>query len=265
MTETIEIILNQYKYVPEEKIKSKNIRFYKHSDKKIASYFLIYNIDCKEFEKNEDAMKTALETLEIEYSNVDKGRNESLKSKIQATFDNNQEASQIDKNTSAIYLLQFNNLENLERYRNLVYAIEESPNYFKRYIIPYTKPQVDALNKIISDNYGSEINTILSDISDNEDEYYKLLERKNVGSVYELVIRLFSKLPFLQYRFKANPIPLSIEEDIHQKVKSGLKDYHLAIQNQVCSLEELLNLECATTLSDKQLDDELNRLIGGNM
>lgn len=263
MKTILDLILKHYSYIIEEKIQLPYVSFYKHKNENIASYFIINNIDCRKFEDDKEAMKVALETLEREYSRPNNSQTESIKLKIQKTFDNNKEASQVDKNTSAIYLIQFNDMENLNLHRNLVYAIEESPNYFKRYIIPYTETQVIHLKKILDDYEGRGIDDILSDIANNENEYYKLLEGQNTGSVYEFVIRLFSKLPFLQYKFKADPIPLSIENDILQKIKRDLEKYHSAIQNKDCTLEQLLELENDLTIDDEILDKEINRLLGG--
>lgn len=139
MKSIIDLIFKQYSYVAEEKVQLDAIGFYKHSDKNIASYFLINNVDCREFEENEKLMKIALERLERDYSILDDSQNETIKMIIQKSFDNNQEASQIDKNTSAIYLIQFNDMKNLNLHRNLIYAIEESPNYFKRYIVNFQR------------------------------------------------------------------------------------------------------------------------------
>lgn len=265
MKTIIDLILKRYSYIAEEKIQLPYASFYKHVNKNIASYFIIYSIDCRKFEDDEKSMKIALEKLEREYSSSNNEQSESIKLKIQKSFDNNQEASQVDKNTSAIYLIQFNDIKKLNLHRNLVYAIEESPNYFKRYIIPYTESQVIHLKKILDNYEGRDIDDILSDIANNENEYYKLLEGQNTGSVYEFIIRLFSKLPFLQYKFKANPIPLSIENDILQKVKGNLEKYHSAIQNKDCTLKQLLELESDLTIDDEILDKDLNRLLGGAM
>lgn len=265
MRDIIDSILKYCSYIVEENLQLPNISFYKHSDKSIANYFIINNIDCREFEENEEAMKLALGKLEFDYTNTNYSQTVSIRLEIINSFDNNQEASQVDKNTSAIYLIQFSDMKHIFLHRNLVYAIEESPNYFKRYIIPYTEDQVNVLKKIISDYEERGIDDILSDLANSEDEYYKLLENKNIGSVYELVIRLFSKLPFLQYKFKADPIPVSIEDDISQKVKGNLDKYHRLIQNKDCTLEQLLDLECALTISDEDLDKELNQLFGGTL
>src|SRR5699024_4936460 len=122
----------------------------KHERAEIANYFLLYTIDCREVEENEEQIKKALEQLEKEYSKSTNFDNCSLKQQFIKSFNNTKEASQIDKNTSAIYLLLFENIENLNKYRNTVYSIEESPNYFKRYVLPYTQNQLNQLNNALS-------------------------------------------------------------------------------------------------------------------
>ena len=261
----VDFCLKNYQYTCDESIKYDNLKFYKKADKKIANYFLIYHIDCTNFETDSDRLKSSLDKLEINYSGLhENSERKSIKLDIQNSFDNNQEASQIDKNTSAIYLIKFNDIRNLDLHRNLVYAIEESPNYFKRYILPYTDTQIDKLRQIIDDHSPRNINEILSEIANDEDEYYKLMEGRNVGSVYDLVIRLFSKIPFLQYQFSAGVMPQPIEEEIKQKVKDvGLIDCHNAIETQKCTLDSLLEIAFLNKISEKQIERELSRLLGG--
>ena len=84
----------------------------------------------------------------------------------------------------------------MNRYRNLIYAIEESSIYFKRYILSYSDIQLEGLKEVIDDYEDKTIETVLTDLADNEDNYYQLLRGKNHNSIYELVIRLFSKSLF---------------------------------------------------------------------
>lgn len=259
----MEMCLKQYDYIKVSDITYDNLWFYKKKNKSIASYFIIHSIDCTNFELNNESMKNALENLEAIYSKK-QSDSESVKTNILNSFTNAKEASQVDKNTSAIYLLKFNNIENLNMHRNLVYAIEESPNYFKRYILPYTEGQLEGIKKAIIDYETLPVNEVLSDIANDEDEYYKLMDGLNVGSTYELVIRLFSKIPFLQYRFKAGAMPKPIEEDIAQKVdEHNLTKFHAAIQTLNCSLEDLLSLIPDTEINQASLDRELAKLLGG--
>lgn len=264
MIDIINTILQEYSYMHDDKLIYENLRFYKHTNKSIASYFLINCIDCIGFEKDGDRMKEALAKLEHDYVSSTINERKSIKLEIQNSFSNIQEASQLDKNTSAIFLLKFSDISNLNLHRNLVYAIEESPNYFKRYILPYTQVQVDALNKIVIDYSPRRMNEILSDIANDEDEYYQLMENRNIGSVYELVIRLFSKIPFLQYRFSAGVMPKPIEEEVMLKAKENrLIDYHSLIMSGEYTLDNLLEFESATIISADKLKKEIDALLGG--
>ncbi len=253
MKSIIDIILDHSEY--EKKcLDIPAISFYKKTNPNIANYIIIYDVDCSSYENDEHKIKESLDELEAMYSldkNVD---GESLKVKIQSLFDNNQEASQIDKNTSAIYLLKFNDSERFNSMRNLIYTIEESSNYFKRYILAYTDKQVQMLNDKISDYEEKNIEQILSDIADNKDEYYKLMNGMNSGSLYELVIRLFSKIPFLKYDFKVNSMPISIEADIDNRMPNALKNCDNVLKN--IKEDEIEEKTILTMLDDYIIDDE---------
>jgi len=264
----IEILRNcfeQYGYIRVDEIKVDNIEFYKSSDSAIASYFLVTSIDCTSFEEDGDAMKAALSRLEAEYitSNTDADNSISIKEQMLKTFNNSTEASQIDKNTSAIYVLKFQNIKNLDKHRNLVYAIEESPNYFLRYVLPYTQEQVDVLSKDLDSVEGKPLNEALSDIANNKEEYYKLMNNRNSGSSYELAIRIFSKVPFLQYNFSTCVTPRAMIEDALEVIKEqDVVRYHEAVLLRVDSIDELLKLEIVD-INDQELEKQINDLLGG--
>lgn len=262
MTEVLEKILEHYLYVPHLVELPSGLNFFKSKDENVASYFLVKSIDCREFEGDEVAMKKALDELESMYASSKNQEVISIKSNIQKSFKNNKEASQIDKNTSAIYLLLVNSLESLNLHKNAIFSVEESANYFKRYVLPYTKTQETLLMDNLSKYNDRAINEVLSDVVNNEDEYYKLLDGNNTGSEYEFVIRLFSKIPFLQYKFKPDPAPLSIEESVVKKLDEKLSRYHELMQEGAFRLDDIVNIE--TDLDDEvDLDSELENLLGG--
>lgn len=150
MNDLINKIFNSYNYIKISGIGNEKIEFYKHKSTKIANYFLVNTIDCRRFEDDEEKVINALEQLENEYSKRLTSNGVSLKQKIIESFDDIKEASQVDKNISAIYLLLFKDIEKINNYRNVVYSIEESPNYFKRYVLPYTQKQTEQLNLALS-------------------------------------------------------------------------------------------------------------------
>jgi hypothetical protein len=263
MIDIIYKCFKQYGYSLVESIKYDDTKFFKKSDTKVASYFLVKSIDCASFETDEKEMKAALEKLENDYVGNDEENDiKSMKQLIMDSFDSTQDASQIDKNTSAIYLLKFDNIENFKKHRNLIYAIEESPNYFLRYVLPYTQRQIDGMDERLNANADKPLNEVLSDITNDSNEYYNLMDGNNAGSVYELAVRMFSKVPFLQYNFQAIAAPKSIEEDISDNIRGEeLEKYHDAVVNGASSLDDLFNLEFIEDSSE--IDDKLYRLLGG--
>lgn len=263
MDKIIDMIFQNYNYLKAWESDSNLLKFYTNSNNKLVSYFLVNFIDCQGIEDNEKTLKDKLMELEknyVKFNNSEKG----LKDILQGLFQNSQEASQLDKNTSAIYLLKFNDLGKLDHLRNLIYSIEESPNYFRRYILPYTEKQAGELLTIINDYKSKNCVEILSDLANNEDEYYNLLEHKNLNRVYELVIRLFSKIPFLQYTFKAEPMPISLDTSIEMQLADELIKYHDVLEKQDTDLEQLLELEASNIMSDEDLENEIEKLIRGD-
>lgn len=236
-----------------------NKMFFANADKNIVSYFILNFIDCTHISDDEEVIKKELSKLEEEY--VDSGNEKmGIKYSIISSFENKQEVSQIDKNTSAIYLVEFSEINMLSKYRNLIYSIEESPDYFKRYILPYTEKQVAGLKNVLVDYRDKNIVEILSQLADVEGNYFSLMNGTNNNSVYELVIRLFSKIPFLQYRFKATSDDISLEKIVKMILTDDLVEYDEAIKENRITLEEFISLE-KDNITEKEVDKIINQLI----
>jgi len=251
-----EIMIKLFEQYSFNKIWEENNRmFYVNEDKNVVSYFILNFIDCSNIPEDEDFMRKELGKLEEEYVDGENDR-KGIKYSIIDSFENKQEMSQIDKNTSAIYLVKFSEVNMLAKYRNLIYSIEESPNYFKRYILPYTEKQVIGLNNVLSDYKDKNIVEILTDLADEEENYYSLMNEKNSNSVYELVIRLFSKVPFLQYKFKAKSNDISLEKMVDDALDNGLEKYDEAIREKKIAVEEFISL-----VIDDITEKEINKII----
>lgn len=236
-----------------------NKMFFVNADKNIVSYFILNFIDCTHISDDEELIKKELNKLEEEY--VESGNEKKgIKYSIISSFENTQEMSQIDKNTSAIYLVEFSEINMLSKYRNLIYSIEESPDYFKRYILPYTEKQVAGLKNVLVDYGDKNIVEILSQLADVEENYFSLMNGTNNNSVYELVIRLFSKIPFLQYRFKATSNDISLEKTVENFLTDDLVEYDEAIKENRITLEEFISLE-KDNITEKEIDKIINQLI----
>lgn len=263
MNDLINMIFNSYKYTRVADVGRSNIAFYKHELLEIANYFIINTIDCREFENSEEQIIKVLGQLEKEYSKNSGTDNISLKQQIIESFNNVKEASQIDKNTSAIYLLLFENIENLNDYRNAVYSIEESPNYFKRYVLPYTQKQLNQLNIALSQFQDRSIVDALCQIVDNNDNYFELVEGKDLESTYGLVIRMFSKLPFMQYKFKTELAPEPIEKQIERTLNDEIINYHRILNKNETNIEEILLLEDDFVIDEEDLDKDIKKMLKG--
>ncbi len=257
MNKIMNKLFEQYNFV--KTWEEDNRMFFVNTDKNVVSYFILNFIDCTNISDDEELIRAELDRLEEEY--VDGESDEKgIKYSIINSFENMHEISQIDKNTSAIYLVKFSEVNMLSKYRNLIYSIEESPNYFKRYILPYTEKQVVGLQNVISDYSGKNIVEILSELADVEENYYSLMIGTNYNSVYELVIRLFSKIPFLQYKFKATSDDISLEKMVKNALDDDLVKYDEAIKENRIEIEELIELE-EIDISEKEIDIILNKLI----
>mgnify|MGYP000562073429 FL=1 len=88
-----------------------------------------------------------------------------------------------------------------------------------------------------------------------------MAEHKSINSVYELVIRLFSKIPFLQYNFKAEQKPMSIEKRIENSLDKVLLKYHNSVVNENKDLEAMI-LKEDSELTDAELERKIDELVG---
>ncbi len=241
MRELIRQIFTAYGF--DEKWQDDNIEFYSDATEEKTSFFLINYIEATDEGITGATMRTMLKRLEKEYIDED-SNGKGVKIKIQELLvnDNASIAAQIDKNTSAIYPVKLNSLSDLDKYRNLIYSIEESPHYFRKFILPYTDNQVDKLKRIIFDYPEKNIVNVLSEIANQEDTYYDLAGHRNLDNAYELVIRLFSKIPFLQYNFIAEQKPMAVEKRIESEMDSELLRYHTLICDNCVDIDEYIKV-----------------------
>ena len=256
MNNIIESIFDYYHYV-QTWSNRQNIFFYKSGDNQLVSYYFTFYVDCTGISKDEKLVSEALNELERRYIS---DNNEGLRDFIMNGLDKD-EKPQIDKNTSAIYLVKFPDDYIITDYKNIIYSIEESPKYFKRYIIPYTEKQIKSLKKVLIDHKDLSIVDILNDLSNNEKDYYMLLNRTNNNSLYELVIRLFSKLPFLQYRFNAKATDSSsLNQIINDTIDKELIKLDKAIRGGEMEVNNLVKI-LGITISDEEVKSEIDRML----
>lgn len=257
----LERLFKEHKFI--KQWEDKNIEFYSNADRNIVSYFIVNYIDCTQFEDNEDTVKDALNALEKRYVSFD-NQEMTLKKSIAKSFSNVDEIAQIDKNTSAIYVMKFSNMSILDKYRNLIYSIEESSVYFKRYILPYNEIQLAGLTQAINDYEGKTIESVLTDLADNEDHYYQLLRGGKHNNTYELVIRLFSKIPFLQYQFRATSDEYCLEDMVKDALDEEIQKFDELVSEEIEDIDKYLDIN-QVGISDDFIKSELDKLLGGSL
>lgn len=146
------------------------------------------------------------------------------------------------KYTTVLLLFNVKRSEYLRVYRiSSIKSNADKAGKYKlyRYIRIYKKTKLEVI--IIYDN--KNIIELLSDLADEEENYYSLMNGTNDNSVYELVIRLFSKIPFLQYRFKATSDDISLEKMVKDALDDNLIKYDEAIRENRNNIAELIDLE----------------------
>lgn len=239
-----------------------NIDFYNNRD--YTSFYLVYYIDLTNISKHEYIEK--LNELENRY--IGRDNQVRLKNLLYENIDNDDKKA-LDKNLSAVYVIKVKDSKEFYDNRNIIYDIEESPYFFKRYILAYTENQVNELvdtlkrNRINLDRISDEN---LSELVNDFDEYKKLMKNGGEG-YYELLVRLFCKLPFLNFTTN-NEISIdSLEKEIEGRIgEEGLSIIHNCLINKtiISEDEELKKEKNGDRKSDKEiLIERLLTLIDG--
>lgn len=239
-----------------------NIDFYNNRD--YTSFYLVYYIDLTNISKHEYIEK--LNELENRY--IGRDNQVRLKNLLYENIDNDDKKA-LDKNLSAVYVIKVKDSKEFYDNRNIIYDIEESPYFFKRYILAYTENQVNELvdtlkrNRINLDRISDEN---LSELVNDFDEYKKLMKNGGEG-YYEFLVRLFCKLPFLNFTTN-NEISIdSLEKEIEGRIgEEGLSIIHNCLINKtiISEDEELKKEKNGDRKSDKEiLIERLLTLIDG--
>ncbi|MDU4546846.1 MAG: ABC-three component system middle component 1 [Clostridium botulinum] len=133
------------------------------------------------------------------------------------------------KNTSLIILLELNDKKDELKLSNNIYDIEESPFYFKRYVLTYTNEEKEILNKAQVSDYKK----IISDgkifkkykkESGYEDGMEYVCETNSSETLlYGIVAKCYIKIPFMEYKYEnEKEIPL-LEDLIENKFNENEK------------------------------------------
>ena len=135
--------------------------------------------------------------------------------------------SDYKKNTSLILLVKVDSVNDEYELSNKIYDIEESPYFFKRYVILYTEEQKKLIEKIEIEKY--------LDILSNKDNFRNYKKNKkgeeNFNSefkenelIYDIISKLYIKIPFLVYNFNDNEKLPILRERINKILDNDQKN-----------------------------------------
>ena len=84
---------------------------------------------------------------------------------------------------------------------------------------------------------------------------------KNHNSIYELVIRLFSKIPFLQYHFRATSEEYSLEDMVGEAMDKETQKYDRLVSEGIEEIEKYLDID-QISITEEFINSELDKLLG---
>lgn len=169
--------------------------------------------------------------------------------------------SDYKKNTSLLLLVKVDSVSDEYSLSNKIYDIEESPYFFKRYVILYTDEQRDLIKDI-------NINDYLDVLSDKEN--FRIYKKNRKGEetinkkldddvlLYDIISKLYIKIPFFVYDFNENDkLPILAErinealDDKQKEILNILIDTDLESKNYYESFNEILDKPTGQKIEEK--------------
>lgn len=129
--------------------------------------------------------------------------NAAINQSVPEVFSNN---PSFKKNCDLICIYHLNNLSEFKEYEEQIFAIEEDPHFFKKYVLYYSDAEESALKE---QSYDKLKVTIADKELFNE---YK--EQPLMATHYSVAAKIFIKLPFLELPFnKRELVPLRLQTE----------------------------------------------------
>lgn len=157
-----------------------------------------------------------------------------------------QEYPGVDKNLSMLIIVERNINTSTDEFNNKIYTLEENPYHFKKYVLPYTEEQFTLLKHYI--NIDKKIIEQLDPIVNNKD-WFSLFKAQQTeqyetdeAKVFDLVSKLYIKLPFLKIQINKEELPnltKEIEDEISTEDQEVIKKI-LSIKSKDPKWEDIL-------------------------
>ncbi|QYJ88352.1 ABC-three component system middle component 1 [Shewanella halotolerans] len=146
------------------------------------------------------------------------------------------------KNCDLICVHRLDVLAEFKDHEEEIFAIEEDPHFYKKYVLYYSRAEESALTDFTYDKLVSVIA--------NKKEFLNYKENPLVATQYSFAAKTFIKLPFLELpSYQENLISLRLQA-AEAVAEAGLNDSYLTIQrvtnkNVDKIIKEMINNELA--------------------
>ncbi|KRE48401.1 ABC-three component system middle component 1 [Paenibacillus sp. Soil724D2] len=153
----------------------------------------------------------------------------------------------IEKNLSLILLMESNSLQFSKEQSAFIYDIEEDPYFFKKYVLVYTQQQQELVIERI--NQENEIIEYLNDFLLNPNYFnsFKRSQDSEIAMEYDLVSKLFIKIPFLNMKHEIKKL-IKLSDEIRSKMEesdwlfyNGLLENFLNNKNNDPNIEQIIS------------------------
>jgi len=111
---------------------------------------------------------------------------------------------QMDKNLSMLICVKRSSLNNNSTLNKQIFDIEEDPYFFKKYVLTYTESQEELILRNVKD---TSVMTYLHTILNSEDAFQTHKKFPYHETEYNLVSKLFIKLPILNLTIRNEELP----------------------------------------------------------
>ena len=146
------------------------------------------------------------------------------------------------KNCDLICVYRLNQLAEFKNYEEQIFALEEDPQYFKKYVLYYSEAEELALNGL---SYQG-----LQEIISSKDLFNKYKEQPLTATNYSVAAKIFIKLPFLELPFNRGdlvPLRLQAEGAVKEEGLGAIYEHIQTFSNTNADdlIKEMINDELA--------------------
>jgi len=177
--------------------------------------------------------------LTVMFVSKDEIRSELIKEKIEVyllkILETQQNYFGIEKNLSLLLIMEVDSLEFSKEIASLIYDIEEDPYYFKKYVLTYTRQQVSLLESYKGTSEG-EVIPFLINILNNSTVFSKFKNNEESEDViiYDLISKLFIKIPFLNIENNQQTIT-----NLYEEIIKGIEERDKILWESLFKLNEI--------------------------